>query len=118
MTMTNVNLFYFNFRLVSNKSLSEADRQQIEEWMFLKQECEECLNSIEMNLRSPKPLGPIQEAEEPEEAVGDQENSVQPNSDNESDSESQRPDLEEKIENLMEEFKIKTESNLDCTRFI
>lgn len=65
-----------------------------------------------MNFRNQKQLGPIQEAEEPEETASDDpETSCQQNdTDNESDSESQRPDLEEKIENLMEELRLKTDT--------
>lgn len=103
-------LFYKTFRLVSCKSLGEIDREQIEEWLFLKQECEECLSSADINFRSQKQLGPIQEAEEPDEAGSDPETSCQHNTDNESDSESQRPDLVEKIENLMEELRLKTDN--------
>lgn len=99
-------------KLLSTKTLSEPEREQIEEWLFLKQECEECLSSSEVNFRNQKQLGPIQEAEEPEETASDDpETSCQQNdTDNESDSESQRPDLEEKIENLMEELRLKTDT--------
>ena len=96
-------------RLVSSNAISDLDKEQIEEWLFLKQECEECLSSSEV-VRSQKQLVPIQEAEEPEETVSEPETSCQQNSDNESDSESQRPDLAEKLESLMDELKIKTDS--------
>ncbi|TMW40340.1 hypothetical protein DOY81_014580 [Sarcophaga bullata] len=95
-------------KLMSSNAIGEAEKEQIEEWLFLKQECEECLSSNEV-IRSQKQLGPIQEAEEPDETNSDPETSCQQNSDNESDSESQRPDLEEKIEMLMEDLSIKTD---------
>ncbi|XP_065369544.1 kinesin-like protein costa [Calliphora vicina] len=102
-------------KLISSNAINEAEKEQIEEWLFLKQECEECLSSNEA-IRSQKQLGPIQEAEEPEETNSEPETSCQQNSDNESDSESQRPDLEEKIELLMEDLTIKTD-NLVNTKY-
>ncbi|XP_037817727.1 kinesin-like protein costa [Lucilia sericata] len=102
-------------KLISSNAINEAEKEQIEEWLFLKQECEECLSSNEV-IRSQKQLGPIQEAEEPEETNSEPETSCQQNSDNESDSESQRPDLEEKIELLMEDLSMKTD-NLVKTKY-
>ncbi|XP_055906112.1 kinesin-like protein costa [Eupeodes corollae] len=96
-------------KLMSTNAITELEKEQIEEWLFLKQECEECLSSSEV-VRSQKQLGPIQEADEPEETVSEPETSCQQNSDNESDSESQRPDLVEKLESLMDELKIKTDT--------
>lgn len=52
----------FNKLLVNNKTLNEQDRECIEEWMFLKQECEDCLSSAGFTV--PRPLGPIQETNE------------------------------------------------------
>lgn len=107
------------------------------EWMFLKQECEECLSSTEA-MRHQQPLVPIQEAEEPEEmeileqghsepanseagnseaanseaANSEAANSEPGNSDNENDTdnESQRPDFTDKLEGLKEEFRAKTDA--------
>ncbi|XP_017839477.1 kinesin-like protein costa isoform X2 [Drosophila busckii] len=84
-------------KLMSSNAVSELEKEQIEEWLFLKQECEECLSSNEA-LRSQKALVPIQEADEPEEANSDLETSCHQNSDNESDNESQNADLTEKLE--------------------
>lgn len=75
----------------------------------MKQECEECLSSSEA-LRNQKPLVPIQEADEPEESISEPETSCQQNSDNDTDNESQRPDLDEKLESLMDEFRAKTDA--------
>ncbi|EDW89167.1 kinesin-like protein costa [Drosophila yakuba] len=93
-------------KLIDSKLITEVEKEQIEEWLFLKQECEECLSSTEA-MRQQKQLVPILEAEEPEEA-----NSEPPNSDNENDTdnESHRPDLDDKIESLMEEFRDKTDA--------
>ncbi|XP_004520250.1 kinesin-like protein costa [Ceratitis capitata] len=96
-------------KLAASNAVTELDKEQIEEWLFLKQECEECLSSAEA-IRSQKQLVPIQEAEEPEETASEPETSLQQNSDNESDCESQRPDLMEKLETLMEELRLKTDT--------
>ncbi|KAH8372597.1 hypothetical protein KR009_000585 [Drosophila setifemur] len=109
-------------KLMGSKLISELEREQIEEWLFLKQECEECLSSTEA-MRQHKPLVPIEEAEEPEEtpnpeqlssepAISDPADSEPANSDNENDTdnESQRPDLADKLEGLMEEFRVKTDA--------
>lgn len=96
-------------KLMTDKSINDQDRERIEEWMFLKQECEECLSSGDMNMMAQRQLGPIQEADERDE-TSDQETSCQQNSDNESDSEAQNPDLDDKISGLMCEFRDKTDS--------
>ncbi|XP_016941109.3 kinesin-like protein costa [Drosophila suzukii] len=102
-------------RLMDSKLISELEKEQIEEWLYLKQECEECLSSTEA-MRQQKQLVPIQEAEEEEinseEATSEPANSEPPNSDNENDTdnESQRPDLDDKIDSLMEEFRDKTDA--------
>jgi len=100
---------------MDSKLISELEKEQIEEWLYLKQECEECLSSTEA-MRQQKQLVPIQEAEEEEinseEATSEPANSEPPNSDNENDTdnESQRPDLDDKIDSLMEEFRDKTDA--------
>ncbi|XP_033156342.1 kinesin-like protein costa [Drosophila mauritiana] len=98
-------------KLIDSKLISEVEKEQIEEWLFLKQECEECLSSTEA-MRQQKQLVPILEAEEPEDLNSDAANSESPNSDNENDTdnESHRPDLDDKIESLMEEFRDKTDA--------
>lgn len=95
--------------MVGSNAITELEKEQIEEWLFLKQECEECLSSSEA-MRPQKPLGPIEEAEEPEESNSEPETSGQVNSDNETDNESQRPDLDEKLESIMDEFRAKTDA--------
>ncbi|XP_043640461.1 kinesin-like protein costa isoform X2 [Drosophila teissieri] len=98
-------------KLIDSKLITEVEKEQIEEWLFLKQECEECLSSTEA-MRQQKQLVPILEAEEPEEVNSEAANSEPPNSDNENDTdnESHRPDLDAKIESLMEEFRDKTDA--------
>lgn len=107
-------LFY---RLISSNAIGETEKQQIEDWLMQKQECEECLNSTD-SLQTENALGPIQEADEQDEeedgeedtdADSDPETPLQQNSENESDIESQRPDIEEKLEFLMEDLRNKTD---------
>lgn len=115
----------FSKLLVNNKMLNEQDRERIEEWMFLKQECEECLSSGELVSNQQRFLGPIQE--EPDEMKnsgvispaidrhlvgkdGAIRNSLL--TDNESDFDDaiqQSEYLEEKITALMEDFSMKTD---------
>ncbi|GAB0091587.1 Kinesin-like protein costa [Sergentomyia squamirostris] len=92
-------------KLVSNVTLPQQEREQIEEWLFLKAECEDCLSSGELNVGNHRLLGPIQETDEPEEASDQEETCYPQNTD--SDLESQRPDLDEKMENLMKDFQVK-----------
>lgn len=96
-------------KLITSKSLNEQDRERIEEWMFLKQECEECLSSGEINMANQRHLGPIQEEADEQDETSDQETSCVANTDPDSDSESQHPDLNDKITSLMEEFEYKTD---------
>lgn len=56
----------FNKLLTNNKTLNEQDRECIEEWLYLRQECEECLSSAELATNQ-RLLGPIQETDEPDE---------------------------------------------------
>lgn len=59
----------FSTLLSNSKSLNEQDRERIEEWMFLKQECEECISSTEFLPNHQRLLGPIQEIDEPDETT-------------------------------------------------
>lgn len=96
-------------KLITSKSLNEQDRERVEEWMFLKQECEECLSSGEINMANQRHLGPIQEEADEQDETSDQETSCVANTDPDSDSESQQPDLNEKIASLMKDFQYKTD---------
>lgn len=55
-------------KLVSTSALSDQDKDQICEWLFLKQECEECLSgedTISIGVTEPRrSLGPIEEETE------------------------------------------------------
>lgn len=104
----------------TGKQLNEQDRECIEEWMFLKQECEECLSSGEL-ISNPRLLGPIPETDEAEEtndegAVGRKGIDSLMLTDNESDSEDviqQTEYLEEKIGELMKIFASKVNELID-----
>lgn len=96
-------------KLITTESLNDQDRERIAEWIFLKQECEECLSSGEINMENQRHLGPIQEEVDEQEEASDQETSCAANTDPDSDSESQHPDLNERITGLMEDFRYKTD---------
>lgn len=52
----------------NNKLLNEQDRECIEEWMYLKRECDDCFGTLiptSMPSSIPHTLGPIQEKSEP-----------------------------------------------------
>lgn len=119
----------FSKLLVNNKTLNDQDRERIEEWLFLKQECEDCLSSSDAGPLNPRLLGTIQEAEEhddtttsgaaspisdPHTLYVSQKKMAVRNSmatDNDSDFEDaliQYEYLEEKIGDLMEAFTLKT----------
>lgn len=96
-------------------AISDTDKVQIEEWLYLKQECEECLSSNEL-MRPQKQLKPIQEADEPhdtssaedEEELSVQENADSDNNDSDNDLDSEMSGIDEKIDSLMLQF---TEKN-------
>lgn len=67
----------FSKLLVNNKSLDDQERECIEEWMDLKQECEECLNSADLAM-NPRLLGPIQETDEPDDNSGSEDGTRTP----------------------------------------
>lgn len=102
------------------KQLHEQDRECIEEWMFLKQECEECLSSGEL-VTHPRLLVPIPETDELEETNddgGDAKKVIDSSilSDNDSDTEDiiqQTEYLEEKIGDLMVKFSGKVNALID-----
>lgn len=104
----------------TGKQLNEQDRECIEEWMFLKQECEECLSSGEL-VSNPRLLGPIPETDEADETtdeVVDAKKVIDSSilTDNESDSEDviqQTEYLEEKMGELMVNFSNKVNALID-----
>lgn len=102
------------------KQLNEQDRECIEEWMFLKQECEECLSSGEL-ISHPRLLGPIPETDEADETHDEDANAKKVIdssilTDNESESEDaiqQTEYLEGKIGELMLNFTSKVNAFID-----
>lgn len=92
------------------------EKNQVEKWLFLKQECEECL--ITKALLCPeKQLGPIQELDEPVEIRSESETSYKLNSDNETDSETQNADFIEKLDVIVEELELNN-NNLVKDKYI
>ncbi|XP_055593066.1 kinesin-like protein costa [Uranotaenia lowii] len=105
-------------KLFSATELSQQERGQIEEWLYLKAECDECFSStdISINTGSAPPrvcLGPIEEIDEGDETLqssGKINSSEQCNSDNESDSDicTHLTDMTDRINGYMRNFQIKT----------
>lgn len=67
----------FSKLLMNNKSLDDQERECIEEWMDLKQECEECWSSADLDMH-PRLLGPIQETDEPDDNSGSEDGTRTP----------------------------------------
>lgn len=128
----------FTKLLSTNNTLNEQDRERIEEWMFLKQECEECLSSAEFTSTQQRLLGPILEADEPDETTASEATSPAPrlhaltvngnnddadnkqNATTEDDSDyddvnQQAEYLEEKVADCMNEFTIETHNLIQET---
>ncbi|XP_032514977.2 kinesin-like protein costa [Danaus plexippus] len=93
-------------RILQSKSISETDMNQVSEWLFLKAECDECLNNDmvtdnkETNMKQGLPR--IAEDTEPSEPS---------ESDDESDSEDSNSEtvFQDKLEKLMEYFREKND---------
>lgn len=108
----------FNQLLVNNKLLSEHDRACIEEWMCMKQECEECLCSAGL-IGNQRILGPIQETDESDDSSGSDEedgemaNSTYDDSESEPDDDEQNVYLEERVSDLMITFTCKMNEIID-----
>lgn len=105
----------------TGKQLNEQERECIEEWIFLKQECEECLSSGEL-VANPRLLGPIPETDEADETndegVADGKKVIDSTllTDNESESEDviqETEYLEEKMGELMVNFSNKVNALID-----
>lgn len=106
--------------------VAENERKQIQEWLFLKQECEDCLSSAEL-AQPPQNnvLDPIQEESfvsqnqddgelsDPETPLG--------SDDNDSEAElPEFPDIDDKIDILMKNLEIKTDhiASDKCKEFL
>lgn len=111
------------------QGVTENEKKQIREWLFLKQECEDCLSSTDMtHPPQSKALLPIKEEDaymskdQDDTELSDQETSMQQASDeNDSDAESpDLPDLEDKIDVLMKNLELKTDTfaSEKCKEFL
>lgn len=111
------------------QGVTENEKKQIREWLFLKQECEDCLSSLDMtHPPQNKALLPIKEEDsymskdQDDTELSDQETSLQQASDeNDSDAESpELPDLEDKIDVLMKNLELKTDTlaSEKCKEFL
>lgn len=96
-------------RLVSNGALTKNELEQISHWLTLKQECEECLSETSEPHRS------LERIEEEIEDSSD-------GSESEIIEEDESQTLLEKLDNLMDTFKINTDAlvikeNLNCLKY-
>lgn len=91
------------------EGLKQDELQQIEEWLYLKAECDDCINVNELEEVPPesRSLGPIEEIDECEE-----ENIGGNSSDNDSDSEicQKIGDIDDVVEKLIVKFQAETDS--------
>ncbi|XP_039444436.2 kinesin-like protein costa [Culex pipiens pallens] len=105
-------------KLFSAGELNQQERGQIEEWLYLKAECDECFSSTEISINAGNQparvcLGPIEEIDEGDDTLqtsGKVNNSDQCNSDNESDSDicTHLTDMTDRIQGYMRTFQLKT----------
>lgn len=102
-------------RLLHSIVLTEDEKEQIQRWLCLKQECEECVASDEATSLGEHHRHSLERIEELTERTGDSSNSFEKSSDSqyesetESDFDSQHPDFEDKLDGYMERFKDKTD---------
>ncbi|XP_058832055.1 kinesin-like protein costa [Topomyia yanbarensis] len=105
-------------KLFSACELSQQERSQIEEWLYLKAECDECFSSTDISITTGNPptrvcLGPIEEIDEGDDTLQNSDKvniSEQCNSDNESDSDicTHLTDVTDRIQGYMKNFQLKT----------
>lgn len=101
-------------KLMTTKHLSEQELDQIEEWLTLKQECEECLSSEETisieNLEPQRSLGRIEEETELDSTdISSTPQHDLSESETESDLDPSRPDFVDKLDALMQTFRLDTD---------
>ncbi|XP_058064324.1 kinesin-like protein costa [Anopheles bellator] len=101
-------------KLFSTCELSQPERNQIEEWLYLKAECDDCFSSTDISLQAgTQParmcLGPIEEIDEVEDTLQSSGKEPFP-SDNESDSDlcTHLTDVSERIQSYIKTFQSKT----------
>lgn len=120
-------------KLMRSSSLTQEERGDVEEWLYMKAECEDCLSSVDMNnmnnsrsQQAQHNLGPIHEQLGEEDEDEDMEGLTRvggsgvggmvhrhhhlTTTTTDSESEYQRADLDDKIENLMDELRLKTDA--------
>ncbi|XP_049546753.1 kinesin-like protein costa [Anopheles darlingi] len=103
-------------KLFSTCELNQTERSQIEEWLYLKAECDDCFSSSDMSLPTgAQPnarmcLGPIEEIDEAEDTTLQSSGKEQFQSDNESDSDlcTHLTDVSERIQSYIKTFQTKT----------
>lgn len=105
----------FNRLIVSQniEGLKHDELQQIEEWLYLKSECDDCINLNELEAepsQQSRSLGPIEEIDEIEE-----DNRLANSSDNDSDSEICRKigDIDDVVGRLVNKFQTETDFLVD-----
>ncbi|KAJ9587210.1 hypothetical protein L9F63_019290, partial [Diploptera punctata] len=113
-------------KLVISKTLSQDERDQIERWLCLKQECEECVGSDEASVKGfeGRALERIDEITESEEKSGsslkinpeNEEEKSANESESESEQGSHRPDFLEKLDDLIKKFKSTTDGTIKIKR--
>ncbi|XP_069694504.1 kinesin-like protein costa [Periplaneta americana] len=117
-------------KLVTSKYLSRDEKDQIERWLCLKQECEECVGSDDaasyrgFEGRTLERIDEITESEEKSETsiegsasktLGNSktvDDKSHCGSETESDQESQHPDFLEKLDDLIQKFKCRTDGTV------
>nr|XP_019529311.2 LOW QUALITY PROTEIN: kinesin-like protein costa [Aedes albopictus] len=105
-------------KIFSTCELTQQERSQIEEWLYLKAECDDCFSSTDISITAGNPparvcLGPIEEIDEGDDTLQSSSKvntSEQCNSDNESDSDicTHLTDMTDRIQGYMKNFQVKT----------
>ncbi|PSN44964.1 Kinesin-like protein costa [Blattella germanica] len=111
-------------RLVMSKSLSRDEKALIERWLCLKQECEECVGSDDaasvrgFEGRTLERIDEITESEEKSSTPNKNEEEESASSESEAESEqtSQHPDFLEKLDDLIQQFKNRTDGTVRSSR--
>uniref|UniRef100_A0A182MKN4 Kinesin motor domain-containing protein n=1 Tax=Anopheles culicifacies TaxID=139723 RepID=A0A182MKN4_9DIPT len=102
-------------KLFSTCELNQTERNQIEEWLYLKAECDDCFSSTDISLATgAQPvracLGPIEEIDEAEDTTVHGSSKEPYHSDNESDSDicTHLTDVSDRIQSYIKTFQTKT----------
>uniref|UniRef100_A0A182QN07 Kinesin motor domain-containing protein n=1 Tax=Anopheles farauti TaxID=69004 RepID=A0A182QN07_9DIPT len=102
-------------KLFSTCELNQTERNQIEEWLYLKAECDDCFSSTDISLPTGQVsaracLGPIEEIDEEDNALQHASSKEPFASDNESDSDicTHLTDVSDRIQSYIKTFQTKT----------